>query len=131
MGSSSNLFVFLSPGCLQTFRLRLCCQAVVLDLEPLPQKASLRNIWQRSSPWASVEIRQPKRSEQRLVSQRPFRRGNWQLVYIWKICLIMLACFPSFITENLIKQLSISLSWDDDVLLRNSSRLSGCILFLF
>uniref|UniRef100_A0A3B5MZ16 ubiquitinyl hydrolase 1 n=1 Tax=Xiphophorus couchianus TaxID=32473 RepID=A0A3B5MZ16_9TELE len=29
-------------------------------------------------------------------------RGNWQLVYIWKICLIMLACFPSFITENLI-----------------------------
>lgn len=45
-----------------------CCQAVALALGPRPQRASLRSTWQPSSPWASVETRQPKHLEPRLES---------------------------------------------------------------
>lgn len=45
-----------------------CCQAVALALEPHPQRVCQRITWQPSSPWASVETRQPKHFAPRLES---------------------------------------------------------------
>ena len=51
---------------------RWCCRAAVLVPGPLQQRAFLRNTWRLSSPWASVETRQPKHFGPRLESKRSF-----------------------------------------------------------
>lgn len=67
-------FVWLNPQIvlfcdwLQTLLPLWCCQAVALALEPHPQRVCQRITWQRSSPWASVETRQPKHFAPRLES---------------------------------------------------------------
>lgn len=53
---------------LQTLLPLWCCQAVALALEPHPQRVCRRITWQPSSPWASVETRQPKHFAPRLES---------------------------------------------------------------
>lgn len=50
---------------------RWCCRAAVLVLGPLQQRAFLKSTWKRSSPWASVETRQPKHFEPRWDSKGP------------------------------------------------------------